>query len=285
MRFIAMVPLSKQIRVKTILLQQGQTPQQIDLGNDLTSKDCIALLNKLHRCWCEAQPDSLADVLRETSIVDLCVGLEQIYSQLARKPFKPLKDAAKANQDAQRQIETFGRVLDDTGKQNLQELGFIPEEWLVDEDSLLHARLLRNTTHGERLGTGQLVSVFAPNSAVHKLGVLNTVCVTRNGRLYIAVHYFPSQPLPIIIRGNTDSANALSGSAAALMLPAIEKLHIPASLILPRDWFHPGRTLELNLPDQSKRSVILGFSVEKGSDFERVSFAQGAQEPLRGKPV
>ncbi len=32
MRYLAMVPLSKLIRVKTILLQQGQSPQQVELG-------------------------------------------------------------------------------------------------------------------------------------------------------------------------------------------------------------------------------------------------------------
>jgi len=32
MRYLAMVPLSKLIRVKTILLQQGQSPQQVEIG-------------------------------------------------------------------------------------------------------------------------------------------------------------------------------------------------------------------------------------------------------------
>lgn len=271
MRFLAMVPLSKLIRVKTILLQQGQSPQQVDLGNELSSKDCITLLNRLHGCWCEARPDSLADVPRTAATVHLCIGLEQIYAQISRKPFKPVKDASKANHDKQRQIETFGRVLDETGKHDLQELGFLPEEWLVEEDSMIRAQLLRKTTSGERLGLNQIISVFAPNSTSHKLGVISTISVTRSGQLYIVVQYLPGHPQAVIVSGKSENENLQSGSAAALLLPAMENLHIPASLVLPRDWFHAGRVVDIT-PDHSKQSVTLGFSVEKGNDYERVSF-------------
>ena len=276
MRYLAMVPLSKLIRVKTILLQQGQTPQQIDLGSELSSKEGVNLLNQLHTCWCEARPESLADAPRETNITHLCIGMEQIYAQLARKPFKPVKDTTKANQDAQRQIETFGRVLDETGQHAFKELRFLPEEWFVEEDSLIRGHLLRKANIGERLANQQLVSVFAPNSTAHKLGFTTLVNVTRTGHLYIALRYLPGQPQAVIVRGNTDNELLQSGSAPALLLPAMEKLNIPASLVLPREWFKAGRSLEIAMPDTGKQSVTLGFSVEKGSDFERVSFSPAA---------
>lgn len=273
MRYLAMVPLSKLIRVKTILLQQGQAPQQVDLGSELSSKEGVTLLNQLHACWCEVRPDSMADVPRDSSITHLCIGMEQIYAQIARRPFKPVKDTSKASQDAQRQIETFGRVLDDTGQHAYKELGFVPEEWMVEEDSLIRAHLLRKASVGERLAHQQLVSVFAPNSTTHKLGFTTLVNVTRTGHLYIGLRYLPGQPQAVTVRGNADSELLRSGSAPALLLPAMEKLNIPASLVLPRDWFKVGRTLEMVIADNGKQSVTLGFSVEKGSDFERVSFA------------
>lgn len=273
MRFIAMVPLSKQIRVKTILLQQGQLPQQAALGNDLSSKECVSLLNKLHACWCEVQADSLAETAREVPHVQLCIGLEKIYSQLAQKPFRPVKDKSTSQQDARRQIETFGRVLDSTGQHALQELGFVPEEWQVDQDDLMTARLLRTMSHGERLGVNQLVSVFTTNNRQrHKLAWVHMISVTRSGYLYMGLSYLLGQPQPISIRGDTSNESLQSGSAAALMLPAFESAKLPASLILPRDWFAAGRTLDLVLADSSKQKVTLGFSVDKGSDFERVSF-------------
>ncbi len=272
MRFLPMVPLSKLIRVKTILLQQGHTPQQVDLGSDLQAKDCIELLNRLHACWCEEREDALVDTPRPAPSLYLCVGLEQVYGQITQKPFKAPKETTKSSQDVQRQIETFGRVLNGADSKQAGELGFVPEEWLVDEDSLVRGRLLRLHTAGERFGPNQIVSVFPPNTAEHKLGIVEQVHVTPRGQLYMSLRYLPGQPQAVIVQGKAEGELLKSGSAAAALLPALEKLRIPASLILPRDWFQIGRTVELVMPDQSKQKITLGFSVEKGADYERVSF-------------
>lgn len=272
LRYLAMVPLSKLIRVKTILLQQWQTPQQIELGSELAAKDCAALLKQLHTVWCEARPESLADAPRDASLIHMCIGLEQSYAQIARKPFKALKERSKSIQDIQQQIEAFGRVLDDTGQHAYQELGFVPEEWLVEEDNLLRAHLLRKGKMGERLGHLQLVCVFPPNSTLPKLGYTTLANVTRTGHLYIAVRYLPGQPQAVIVRGEADDALLQSGSVPGLLLPAMEKLGIPASLVMPREWFKTGRKLELSSSAPGKQQILLGISVEKGNDFERVSF-------------
>ncbi len=272
MRYLVMVPLSKVIRVKTILLQHGQTPKQMELDDDLSGKECIELLNRLHACWCETQEDSLADTPRTSECVSLCIGLEQNYAQLARKPFRPIKDVSKADNIAQRQIETFGRVLDETDQNELRELGFVAEDWQIDTDGLLRGKILRSHPGGERLGNKQLIGIFPSTGTAHKVGEIDFVRVTQTGHLYVGVHYLPGQPRALVVQGMSDNAALQSGSCAALLLPAMEKLNIPASLVLPRNWFAPGRTLEITLPDNSKQKVTLGFSVLKGTDFERVSF-------------
>lgn len=271
MRFMAMVPLSKQIRVKTILLQQGQSPQQLQLGDELSSKDCVDLLNRLHGAWCEHRPDSLADEPRDAPPAQMCQGVENIYAHIARKPFRAPGTAGIADKEAQKQIETFGRVLDQTDRINLEQLGFLAEDWLVEEDGLLQARLLRKTTTGARLGPNQLVCVHRPDEKIYRVGVTTMVSVARSGQLYINVRYLPGVPQAAIVRGSS-SGNLLSGAAAALTLPEMPKLRIPASILMPRDWFQSGRTLELAPHEGTKLSVTLGISVEKGNDYERVSF-------------
>ncbi len=273
LRFLPLVPLSKQIRVKTILLKQGQSPRQLELGDTPASQDCIALLDTLHACWCEARDDSLADVPRETEIIHLCAGLEKSYGQLAQKPFKPVKDVSKAIRDAQQQIATFGRVLDETGQHKLQELGFVPEEWQVESNGLIHGRLLRLHHSGERLAPRRIVTVFTPGGGGHKAGNVQQLEVTQGGLLYLVVHYLPGEPQAVIAQaGATEQPLLQSGSTPALLLPALDDLRIPASLILPRGWFLPGREMELTAPDRSKHKITLGISVETGSDYERVSF-------------
>ncbi len=274
MRFLAMVPLSKLIRVKTILLQQGQSPQQLELGSELSPKECADLLSKLHACWCEQRAESLVEEPRSNApIVQLCASLDNIYAHITGKPFKQPSAAGVSDKEAQKQIETFGRVLDETDRHNLAQLGFLVEEWLVEEDGILQGRLLRKTTAGERLGVNQIVCVHKPEAATFKLGVCTLVSVSRSGQLYIAVRYLPGIPQAVTVRGSA-SGNLRSGAAAALLLPEIANLRIPPSLIIPRDWFQAGRTLDLTMPDNTKQAVALGITVEKGNDYERVSYSR-----------
>jgi cyclic-di-GMP-binding protein len=271
MRFMAMVPLSKIIRVKTILLQQGQLPLHLDLGNEINSDDCVKLLNRLHACWCEPHVESLADEPRDAPVVQLCAGLESTYAHIARKPFKTPTIAGIADKEAQRQIETFGRVLDQTDRHNLFELGFLSEDWLAEEDGLLQGRLLRKLKTGVRLGLNQIICVHKPDTTAFKLGVVTLATVTRSGQLYIGVRYLPGNPQAVIVRCK-ESANLLSGAAAALLLPEMANLRIPASIIIPRDWFQTGRPMEISFANSKDQNVTLGMSVDKGNDFERVSY-------------
>jgi hypothetical protein len=271
MRFLAMVPLSKLIRVKTILLQQGQLPLHLELGNDMSSKECTDLFNKLHACWCEQRKESLADEPRDGPVVELCFGLEGMYAHIARKPFRTPGATSYGDKEQQKQLEAFGRVLDQTDRHNLAQLGFLAEQWLVEEDGLLHARLLRKSNAGERLVMNQLVCVHKSEGIIYKLGVVTVTSVTRTGQLYIGVRYLPGQPRAAIVHGY-ESNNLLSGMAAALILPEIPTLRIPPSIVIPREWFGIGRRLEISTKEVQKQDITLGISVEKGHDFERVSY-------------
>jgi hypothetical protein len=271
MRFLAMVPLSKLIRVKTILLQQGQSPQQNALGNELNSKDCIDLLNKLHSIWCEPSVESLVDEPRAGPSVKLCNGLESIYAHIAGKPFTMSSVTGIAEKEVLKQIETFGRVLDVNDTNKLQQLGFLEEEWQVETDGLLHGRMLRKSNGGTRLGLNQIISVQNPGSSSYKVGVVTLVHVTHSGQLYIGVRYLPGMPQAAISQCSAKS-KLHSGATAALLLPEMANLRIPASIIIPRDWFQSGRAMDITVQGEPKLSVKLGISVEIGNDFERVSY-------------
>jgi hypothetical protein len=58
----------------------------------------------------------------------------------------------------------------------------------------------------------------------------------------------------------------------AFLLQAAPALKTPPSLIIPRDWFKPGRVVDIQHRNGEKQHAQMGFSVERGADYERISF-------------
>lgn len=264
LRFMAMVPLSKLLRVKTILLQQGQSPQQLDLGADFYGVDCVAFLNLLHHFWCEGLSERLIERRNVATTAQVGFDIDLIYALVSGKPFQPASRDADAV--ARKQVETLGRTLAESARPTAEH----SEPWHIENENILGARLLRDLQEGERIGLNQLVVVRPGNSSAFILGTVKWRSVTRGGQLHVGVHYLPGNPQAVTLR----SAGASSGKPSlALLLPAIAAQKIPASLIVPRDVFQSDGAFELILQNNEKQHIKMGFSVATGADFERVSFA------------
>lgn len=272
LRFLPMVPLSKMLRVKTILLQQGQTPSQLELGSESNSADCIDFLNKLHANLCEENVDRQAERRPVSQSAVICFGIEGVYAHIARKPFRQPKKEAGADSLARKQIAAFGRILSDTNRHDIVSLGFALENWKIENESISGARLLREDGQGERLGVHQLIAVKPADAKTFMLGKVSWCTVTRRGYLRSGVQYFLGIPEPISIKWKGINSIMSDKAEAALLLPALPALKTLPSVILPRDSFRPDRLMDIIHLDNSVQTVKLGFSVDKGADYERVSF-------------
>ncbi len=274
LRYLAMVQLSKLLRVKMILLQQGQSPEQLELGEGCSSTDCAGFLGYLHQCWCEKRNERLADRSGVMQQAQVCYGMESCFAYIANRPFKQPAREASVDTLSRKQIAAFGRVLSDTDRHDLAVMGFILETWQIEDESILGARLLREESAGIRLGSNQLVAVRPTNANAFMLGTVSWLSVTQTGQLHAGVRYLPGLPQAIAMKATGINLTVSDKYVAALLLPAVPALKTPASLIAPRDWFKPGRVVEIVQVDKVKLNVKMEFSVEKGSDYERISFSQ-----------
>ena len=274
MRYLAMVPLSKLMRIKMVLLQQGHTPEQLELGKGCNTADCAKLLDYLHQQWCESRGGRMAERSNVRQEAQVCYGMESCFAYIANRPFKqPTRDAS-VDTLSRKQIAAFGRVLSDTDRHDLAVMGFVLEAWEIRDESILGARLLRNESGGVRLGINQLVAVRPTNANAFMLGTVSWVSVTRSGQLHTGIRYLPGLPQAVAMGAIGLNLTVSEKYVAALLLPAVPALKTPASLIAPRDWFKPDRRVEIVQVDQVKLNVKMEFSVEKGSDYERISFSQ-----------
>lgn len=241
-RYLAMVPLSKLLRVKTILLQQGQTPQQLELG-EYNREDCIEQLTFLHQCWCENRNIRAGERNPVAKRVQVCYPPANIHALMSGRP---QHDAASA------------------------------ETWLAGNTSPAGAQLSCSSVPQERLRHNQLLALRFEGSTDFILAATSWVNVTRSGRLRIGVRYLPGVPVAVDLHpgGSLLSRDFI----VAFLLQGVPAQKLPSSLIVPRDWFRAGREAVLQDQAGARWTVRLGFSVERGYDYERVSFAP--PEPL-----
>jgi hypothetical protein len=273
-RYLAMVPISKLLRVKIILLQQGQSPQQLDLGEGYSSADCVALLTHLHQCWCEGGDGRLDERHSKMQQAQMCYGMDSCFAYIANRPFKQPDKSTAVDTLSRKQIAAFGRVLSEHERPDMSVMGFILETWFIEDESIRGARLLREGNTGVRIGPNQLVAVRPTNANAFMVGTVIWVRVTQTGQLHIGVRYLPGLPQAIAMKATGVNLAVKDKYVAALLLPAVPELKSPASLIAPRDWFKPGRIVEIVQTDKKKQFVKMEFSVEMGSDYERVSFTE-----------
>ncbi|MDZ4202509.1 MAG: hypothetical protein U1C96_10230 [Gallionella sp.] len=272
-RYLEMVPLSKLLRVKTILLQQGQTPKQVNLCEHCSAHDCIEFLTHLHRCWCEDTNNRFGERRPVAQDAQLCYKMEGIYAHLTGKAFRQPGRNSGVDSVARRQIETFGRVLQDAHDKELLEMGFPLETWQFENESILGAKLTRGDTFGGRLNYNQLIALRPSDAETFMLGATAWANVTQNGQLQIGVRYLPGTAEAISMRATGVNLTVSEKYVPSFLLQAVSALKIPASLIIPRDWFRPERVVEILHQNGETENVKMGFSVERGVDYERVSFS------------
>lgn len=267
LRYLAMVPLSKLLRVKSILLQQGQSPQQLELGTEFYGVDCVAFLNQLLQLWCEGSGDRSAERHNVTLSAKLACGFDLIYAHIANKPYKSTSTATAADAAAHKQLAGVGHAFADTNHSSIEQL----ESWTIENESILGARLLREAKDGERIGNNALIALRTKDANAFMLGTVSWRSVTRGGQLQLGVQYLPGVAQAVILK-SIDADSSQGKSIPALFLPAIAALKIPGSLIVPRDVFRAKLMLELAQPNSEKSNIRMGFSVSSGVDYERVSY-------------
>ncbi|MDD2914517.1 MAG: hypothetical protein PHP70_04290 [Gallionella sp.] len=273
MRYLAMVPLSKLLRVKTIMLQQGQTPQQIGLCEHCNSNDCIELLTFLHQSWCEDISARFGERHPAAHHAQLCYKPEGIYAHISGKLFKqPGRSDSTLSSTARKQIETFGRVLQkDSNKEHAPAIPPL-ETWQFDNESILGAQLTRLDSFGERLNRNQLVGLRAGDHGTFILCSTAWTNITRSGQLQLGVRYLPGSAEAVSIRATGINMTVSDTYVPAFLLPAVVALKIPASLVIPRGWFQTGRVVEVLHQNTEKQNAKMSLSIEHGLDYERVGF-------------
>ena len=272
-RYLDLAELEKSLAARIALLARGQSPGSMGLGEDVAGPDAQRLLELLRRQWCEKHASRAQPRRSTASRALLCTGIAGIHFALSGKPFKQPGDARGLSKLEYDEIATFGRVSTQKENEFSSLHGFFLEQWAIQEESLAGMRIQRMVNGGSaRLLHHQLVAVQPTDAKIFMLGMIRWLQVSENLELRAGVRIIPGVPRGIAFRPtgvNVTSDKFFPGIAVA----AVPALSSPPTLILPAGWYRDKRVIKLYA--ERLETIMLDALLERGSDYERVSFVPG----------
>jgi len=267
-RFLDVTELGKSIRMRLSLLQKGDTPEKLSLGEDVTAQLAEQLLLLLHRLWCEDKPVRSPARKSASAGAELATGMGALHYYITGLPFRQPGESKELTKEQREEIATFGRISTHADTEYARKHGFLLEQWHIRDESLAGMRLERNAGTGRFVHT-QLVAVRPTDARSYVLATVRWLCIDENYVPMMGIRALPGVPKGIAIRAT--GLNAMADKyIPALLLSAVPALRSPESLVLPSGWFKPRRVIEA-WTEQSQQ-LMLNAVLDRGSDFERVSF-------------
>jgi hypothetical protein len=264
------VTLAKRIRH----LRKGGAPSELDMGDDCQQPACEALLSQLYQQWCEP-PQNRAYERRaggEKAQVSFTIAAIHFFCN-GGKPFRQpgQRDQQDLGWREMQDLQIFGQVTNQTKKLNASQLGYAAENWQIQDESALGFKLAADGLHAARVALNQLVAIRHPQAKHFAIGMIRWMRFDPNGDLNIGIRAFPGIPMAVGIRAPVLIASLQNKFLQGFLLPEIPALKEPATLVLPHGWYGPNKQLELHI--DNTLTVRLSQVIERGVDFERVTFS------------
>jgi hypothetical protein len=269
-RVLDIEPLSLSIRKRIRALQKDEDPAGIGLPHEAAGLDALRQLQRLHKLWCEGAPPRPPARVPEEKTAALAFGLGEVHFFLTGgKVFEQPGKTRELTRQEKQDIEVFGQVSARTHTMMVSEYNFTLEPWAVIDEMLGAWRLQRPSTASKGVAIGRLVAMRTGDAAPFFLGVVSALVQETDGRIVVTVTLFPGRPEPLAARAADARNRANAQWAQAFRMPALEKLQVPASLVVASGVAARGRGIELW--DGAARESTVYEVLERGADFDRIT--------------
>ena len=266
-RYLDTTGVSLSLRKRIHGLQKGEDAASLGLPPQAGGVDPLGELQRLHRSWCETAPKS-APHPSQVARASLVFGIADLhFFASGGKAFEQPGKSRELTPQEKQDIEVFGRITERTQSRMVgTEKRVTAEAWPVVDESMGAVRLERPANAGRAVGVGRLVGVRLGDTGDFYAGYVSEVTHEDDGRILATVTIFPGKPQPIAVRAARQRST--DPWQPALKLPAIEKLKVEASLVVPATLGARGRALELWTDAASAAAVKTLLT--RGQDFDRV---------------
>ncbi len=269
-RWLGLDGLAHSLKKRIASLQKGATPASLGLGEDCPQPACADLVRYVYERCCKGAIARAETREAGSGSSRLVSGLEAVYYCVAGKPFRQPREVSDLSKRQRDEIALFGQVATRFEDESARQYAVSVEEWRIADQSRSGMRLARPANlEGRRLAPGQLLGLRPPSADRFLLAVVRWAMLTRGGEVQIGIRLVPGVPQPIALR-TAGLAGSSEPCRPGFLLPAIDSLQIPATLICPAGTFRADRIVELF--DDRVRPVKLKRVMDYGADFERAEY-------------
>lgn len=274
LRYIDIGDLSLSIKNRVILLRKGETPVNLGLGEDCVMPGCEQQLIQLYQHWCDGKVDRLQARRPVSENALVAVGMEVMHYYISGKPFKQPGEVKELTSKQRQEIATFGRIATRDEDDFSQIHGFAMEQWQLRDESIAGLRMVRaKGVRGHRISAGTILSVRADNAKSFMIGTVRWVQWLSDDSIMAGVRGIPGVPMPVALRQTGLNATK-EKYQQGFLLPAVEAIKVPDTVLMPAGWFKPGKVIEV-FSDKPWRITLVDI-IERGPEFERCTYGGAA---------
>ena len=253
-------------------LQQRMQPSQLGLGEE-TNNHARKLLARLVGPWTQHSIPRRFRRYAATGHVKLCNGFESMHLAISGKEFVQPEAARTYSRKEFDDLATFRHMVEPEKLLHIRQcnLDFPVDQWEVINHSANGFRLGRSMA-GQKLIHGQLLALCPHDGERYLLGVASWLMQeTSEGNLILGVSVLPGMPQAVALRPDEGARGNGEPYVRAFLLPGVEAIDAPPSLVIPTGIYRAERPASL-AADDTIQQVILKHLLERGPDFDRVSY-------------
>lgn len=261
--------LARQVKEVLEQLRQKMPASRLGLGDE-PSSHARGLLEQLVRPWSQAGAARKFRRFAASGTARVCVGFESIHFFVSGRPFEQ-PEVAKTYSRGEFNLLFSARELAVPGQRPVirSQDDYPADQWEVVNHSANGFRLAR-TSVGQKMGHSQLLALCPHDGERFLLARASWLMQDRGGGLVAGVSVLPGLPTGVAVRIGGEPRDSGRPFVRGFVLSPVANVAEHGSIVLPLGTYQASRIFDIYA--DGFWQVRLKNILERGSDFERVSF-------------